>query len=233
MAVKHVEIPGVGPVTLQKRRGNRSLRVSISSIGIVKVTLPPWAPYRLAFEFAMSKRDWITKHRPIVQPINHKTPVGKAHHLVFIRNPNLSRPHSRIKDNEVIVSLPPSMAHTDLKAQALATRAAVRALKTEAEKLLPSRLEQLANKHGFSYTSVTIKRLSTRWGSCDAQNNITLNCYLMQLPWHLIDYVLIHELMHTRIMAHGQKFWTELNQYIPNLQVIRKEIRASRPLLNI
>lgn len=233
MTVKHIELPNIGKVTLQKRRGNRSLRISISSRGIVKITLPPWAPYKLAVEFAFSKRDWIIKNRPDIAPIVHQTRVGKAHHLVFVPTLHLQIPRTQVKGNQVIVSLPPGVLHTDPKIQQLANTAAVRALKAEAGQLLPPRLEQLAQQYGFSYKSVVIKRLSSRWGSCDRQMNIALNCYLMQLPWHLIDYVLIHELTHTRVMAHGPKFWAELGQYVPNLQAVRKEIRASRPALNI
>ncbi len=233
MAVKHVELPGIGTVTLQKRRGSRNLRISISPSGLVKVSLPPWAPYKMASEYAWSKREWILKNRPTLQLIADNTRVGKAHQIIFLTNSRLQRPNTRVRGNEIIISLPPAIATTDSKAQELAVKAAVKVLKIEAQQLLPGRLRQLAQDHGFSYKSVIIKRLSSRWGSCDRQGNITLNCYLMQLPWYLIDYVLLHELTHTRIMAHGPKFWAELGKYIPSLPAIRKEIRLNRPLLNL
>ncbi len=233
MAVRHVELAGIGQVTLQKRRGNRSLRLSISAHGVIRVSLPPWAPYKMAIEYALSKAEWIQKHRPVIAPLDHKTPVGKAHHLIFQHDPALLKPRTRLKANEIIISLPPTMGTNHVVAQRLATTAAIRALKIEAEQLLPTRLAQLAEKHSFYYQSVTVKRLSSRWGSCDAHNNITLNCYLMQLPWRLVDYVLLHELTHTRVMAHGPKFWDELGQYVPGLAQIRKEIRDRRPLLSI
>lgn len=219
-------------VTLQKRRGNKSLRISINSRGEVKVTLPPWAPYHMAANFALARSSWILKHRPEATPLQHKTPVGKAHHLVFLPKERISTPRSSIRGNEITVHIPQDVATTDEKVQGAAQKAIVRALKLEAESLLPGRLAQLAQKHDFDYRSVTIKRLSSRWGSCDSQKNITLNCYLMQLPWHLIDYVLLHELVHTRVMAHGARFWDELAQYIPNVSAVRKEIRQTRPAVN-
>ncbi len=233
MAVKHIELPGIGPVTLQKRRGNRSLRISITSTGIVKVSLPPWAPYRLAGEFALARREWILKHRPALKIIGHETQVGKAHHLVFQISPHLKAPRTQIKDNLVIISYPSGLSPDSPKVQQLAAKAAVRALKAEAQQLLPDRLNLLARKYGFSYRDVIIKRLASRWGSCDRDGNITLNCYLMQLPWDLIDYVLLHELTHTRIMAHGPRFWAELGQYVSDLPSTRKEIRTRRPVLNL
>ncbi len=232
MAVKRVDLPGIGIVTLQKRRGNKSLRISINSRGEVKVTLPPWAPYHMAANFALARASWITKHRPDIAPLQDKTSIGKAHHLVFLPNERISTPRTNIRGNEIVVHVPAGYDKNDKRVQGAAHKAIIRALKYEAESLLPGRLAQLAEAHGFAYKSVTIKRLSSRWGSCDSHKNITLNCYLMQLPWRLIDYVLLHELVHTRIMAHGTRFWDELAEYVPDLATIRKEIRTTRPAVN-
>jgi predicted metal-dependent hydrolase len=53
----------------------------------------------------------------------------------------------------------------------------------------------------------------------------------MQLPWHLIDYVLLHELTHTKVMRHGAPFWEELERHAPTAKLLRKEINTHRPLL--
>jgi predicted metal-dependent hydrolase len=232
MAIKRIELADIGTVTLQKRRGNRSMRISINARGAIKITLPPWAPFRLAEDYARSKEAWIRKHRPTPQVISDKVRVGKAHFLTFQINPNLTSPRGTVSANQIKISLPTGVSPTSNTAQSAAERAATRVLKLEASRLLPPRLAQLASYHNFYYASVTIKRLSSRWGSCDSHGHITLNCYLMQLPWQLIDYVLLHELTHTRIMAHGEPFWTELGRYVPNLTDVRKQMRNTRPLLN-
>jgi hypothetical protein len=89
----------------------------------------------------------------------------------------------------------------------------------------------LAQKHGFEYSSVSVKRLKGRWGSCDQHQNIVLNLYLMQLPWELIDYVLLHELTHTRILRHGPDFWAAMQRVLPNVKAIRKEMKQHQPVL--
>ena len=53
----------------------------------------------------------------------------------------------------------------------------------------------------------------------------------MQLPWHLIDYVLMHELVHTEIMQHGPVFWARLEAHMPNARNLRKEINTYQPVL--
>src|SRR5262249_1610025 len=113
-----------------------------------------------------------------------------------------------------------------------AKSAAERALRQEAEKLLPLRLSDLAKKHGFKYQSVKIKKMTSRWGSCSAHRLITLNFYLMQLPWPLIDHVLIHELVHTKHLNHSGAFWMEFESIYPGAKKARKQIHNYRPVIN-
>lgn len=115
--------------------------------------------------------------------------------------------------------------------QKAAQTASIRALKKEAGQLLPQRLRTLAMQTGFTYKSVGVKQLKSRWGSCTHQKEITLNLFLMQLPWRLIDYVLLHELTHTKVMRHGPPFWKELEKHVPRAKQLSKEIANHHPVL--
>ncbi|MEO8862696.1 MAG: YgjP-like metallopeptidase domain-containing protein [Candidatus Saccharimonadales bacterium] len=232
MAQKIIDVIGVGPVTLQKRKGSKSLRLSITSGGNVKVSIPSWTPYHAAEAFVLSKIAWINKQQASskIVPFVHGDRVGK-HHRVEFRIANVAKPAGRITKTAIVVTLPPDMLATDKAAQSCLSKAAIRALKQESSHLLPQRLDILATQHGFTYNSLAIKQLKARWGSCSSKKDIALNCYLMQLPWELIDYVLLHELVHTKIMAHGNPFWTELGEYVTNLPLKRKEIRGYQPIL--
>ncbi len=97
--------------------------------------------------------------------------------------------------------------------------------KTDAVKRLTYRLCYLAREHGFTCNSITIREQKTRWGSCSAKNNISLNIKLVQLPEALIDYVILHELVHTRIHSHSKKFWTELDRYVKNSKSMANQLR--------
>lgn len=76
---------------------------------------------------------------------------------------------------------------------------------------LIDRLNELAGKHGFAYNKVSIRNQRTRWGSCSPKNNISLNVKLASLPDELIDYVILHELVHTRVRNHSKDFWAMLD----------------------
>jgi predicted metal-dependent hydrolase len=97
--------------------------------------------------------------------------------------------------------------------------------RVEAKKKLTTRLKQLAEKHGFTSNRVFIRNQQTRWGSCSHKNNISLNVKLVVLPEELIDYVILHELVHTRIHDHSKRFWSELDKYVGNSKVIASKLR--------
>ena len=86
--------------------------------------------------------------------------------------------------------------------------------RNKARKKLVGRLNELSEQHGFSYNKVFMRNQKTRWGSCSAKNNISLNMKLIRLPDEMIDYVLLHELVHTRIKNHTNEFWTELSRLV-------------------
>jgi len=72
----------------------------------------------------------------------------------------------------------------------------------------------LSQEYNFSFKSVRITSARTRWGSCSHNNNINVSYYIMQLPFHLIDFVLIHELCHTVHKNHGKEFHELLNKCV-------------------
>jgi predicted metal-dependent hydrolase len=94
----------------------------------------------------------------------------------------------------------------------------------QARSLLIQRVEKLARLYGYSYNRIYIRRQRTRWGSCSAKNNISLNIRLAGLPDMLRDYVILHELLHTRIKGHGKVFWQELNKHVGDARGIRKRL---------
>lgn len=230
MATKQVELEGIGTVSIYKRRGARSVRLSIAADNKIRVTIPSWAPFKMGVEFARTKQAWIQLKQQPATRLDDGQQIGKAHRIRFVATTGL-KPNSRIRGTEIFIGLPQGFDSGLPEVQDIAKRAAIRALKAEAESLLPQRIATLAKEHGFTYRSVTIKQMKGRWGSCSQYKDIVFNCYLMQLPWELIDYVIMHELVHTKIMAHGEPFWTEVAKYVSHLQKIRKIMRTHQPAL--
>ena len=105
----------------------------------------------------------------------------------------------------------------------------VKKLRERAKRYLPKRLFVLAKEFGFSYDRVRLSHASTRWGSCSSSGTISLNIGLMKLPEVLIDYVLIHELAHTREMNHSVKFWEIVEGCDRDYKRHRKALKMFNP----
>ena len=94
-----------------------------------------------------------------------------------------------------------------------------------ARKILCRRIGELAQLHNFVYNRVSIRKQKTRWGSCSTKNNINLNANLLHLPPELMDYVLLHELVHTRVKNHSKDFWDELETIVPNARQVDRRLK--------
>jgi len=94
------------------------------------------------------------------------------------------------------------------------------ALKTRARTVLAPRLAELAQQHGFTYRRVAIRGQRTLWGSYSSSGTLSLNYKLLFLPADVVDYVLLHELTHTRHLDHSPAFWQLLETVQPGARTL-------------
>ncbi|MDH3344711.1 MAG: M48 family metallopeptidase, partial [Desulfobacteraceae bacterium] len=80
-------------------------------------------------------------------------------------------------------------------------------------------------KHGFKYNRVFIRNQKTRWGSCSSKDNISLNVKLVRLPEKLMDYIILHELVHTRVKNHGKKYYAVLDRIVGDRKSLDRELK--------
>jgi predicted metal-dependent hydrolase len=97
--------------------------------------------------------------------------------------------------------------------------------RVKAEEKLTPRLRQLAAKTGFMYADLKIRTMEKSWGSCTATNTILLNPEVVKLPYSLIDYVIMHELCHTKVKDHSKEFWAELSKHVANWKELDARIQ--------
>jgi predicted metal-dependent hydrolase len=95
----------------------------------------------------------------------------------------------------------------------------------EAKEILITRLNDLTDKTGFNYEKVFVRNQKARWGSCSDKNNISLNIKLVKLPDELIDYVILHELVHTKIKSHSNAFWAELDKHVSDAKGLHRRLK--------
>ncbi len=81
-----------------------------------------------------------------------------------------------------------------------------------------ARVRMLTPRVGASPSAVTVRDLSYRWGSCSRSGAISFHWKLFQLPVRLVDYVILHELVHLVEPHHGPGFYTRLERALPDWQ---------------
>jgi len=225
----------LGQVRYIKKSGIRTLRITLRHFNGVRVTVPSRVSLRDAEAFVQSKRAWIKKHIEKIREQEQMLTVFAADkryktkfHSIRIAEQQKNKGKLVINNGKAVIYLPGGMNIKTDEAQQYARKLIEEVWRHEAKNYLPERVARLAGKYGFSYGKVFIRNTKTRWGSCSSANNINLNVHLMRLPGHLIDYVILHELNHTRHKNHGKEFWNTLDQITGNAKGLSKEIREYR-----
>lgn len=198
---------GIGDVNYARSSRARNLSIRINQQGEVRVTIPRFVSQKRAERFFISKEQWVR------QRLNGFK-LKDCRKLLPADGGSF-----QIRGKEYTVQL--QRGDEDVEAVIW------RLLHKEAGRYLPGRVSELSEKHGFKITGLKIRRMKTRWGSCTARNSINLNSWLVMLPEHLSDYVILHELVHTRVPDHSKRFWDELDSVTGGVsKILRTELRS-------
>jgi len=187
-------------------------------------------PYSTAITFIESKKSWIRKHLVKQVEIGHGSYIGKMHQISVSKH-NKADVKTRVSNNVIYISIPSGSRVSDQTVQEKIRKAAHRALKIELQSIIIPRLQDISYEFSLPFNDVHVKTMKSRWGSCDSKRNITLNTYLPQLDWELINYVLTHELVHTIEMNHSAAFWKKVGEIIPEYKELRKRLKTMHPLV--
>jgi predicted metal-dependent hydrolase len=96
-----------------------------------------------------------------------------------------------------------------------AEQAFIRWYKAQALEVLSGRLQAFAGKYGFTYQKIRISSARTRWGSCSSRGTLSFTYRLVMAPPEVVDYVVIHELVHTQVKNHSKTFWGLVGKILP------------------
>jgi predicted metal-dependent hydrolase len=134
-----------------------------------------------------------------------------------------------LKEGILHIACPQAIRFEEDRVQRILKDLLEKALRYEAKRILPQRLHTLAEQYSFSYSAVKINNSKSRWGSCSSTGSINLSLSLMILPDKLIDYVLLHELCHTKEMNHSVRFWQLMDTVTANkAKQLRGELKNYR-----
>ena len=221
-----------GKIPFVVRRSARNITMRVKEDGL-HVTTPPYRSITALLEaiapFRERLRNVCSEVKP--KPFDLNFSIEAECFRLKLETSPLKNFTVSMRDETVVIACPAHADFTTDRVQTLVKNAVMRAMRKKAEEYLPPLVQYWSSLFDLPYNKVTISKARSRWGSCSSKRDISLSFYLMLLPAHLMDYVILHELAHTREMNHGPKFWELLNQLTDGKALaLRKELRMHRPV---
>lgn len=221
-----------GKIHFVVRRSARNITMRVKEDGL-HVTTPPYRSITALLEaiapFRERLRNVCSEVKP--KPFDLNFSIEAECFRLKLETSPLKNFTVSMRDETVVIACPAHADFTTDRVQTLVKNAVMRAMRKKAEEYLPPLVQYWSSLFDLPYNKVMISKARSRWGSCSSKRDISLSFYLMLLPAHLMDYVILHELAHTREMNHGSKFWELLNQLTDGKALaLRKELRMHRPV---
>jgi predicted metal-dependent hydrolase len=205
--------------SLKRSKRAKFIRLHISSEKGLEAVLPLRATLNELERFIKAKESWIQKNIHLLTNRKERYNYLGRRVVVFNQYDLFRKTNSYFyKNGKLIISTPINSKHETLSLFH-------EWLYDTAKVYLPRRTKQIADSNNFEYSKVRVKRQKTRWGSCSSNGNLNFNFKLLKLRKELIDYVIVHELCHLKEMNHSPRFWSLVEEIIPNYKELRKELR--------
>ncbi|MCU0342458.1 MAG: M48 family metallopeptidase [Ignavibacterium sp.] len=235
MTEKTIHFDGLGAILFRHSSRARHLSISVRPFAGVRVSIPIGMSYNNAIRLVTEKKVWIKKHidrmkdfEKLQTIFDENSGYCTKHHILYLIKADRKNISVRISKEKINVVYPMDLIPDSNEVQTSIRKGIERALKVEAKQFLPDKVRNLAVKFEFNYNKLTLKNIKSRWGSCSRKNNINLSIHLMRLPDHLIDYVILHELVHTVHHNHSKRFWAMLDKVSGGARVLDKELGKYR-----
>lgn len=220
-----------GTIPLRRSAKATHVRIRVAPDGRLRGSMPLYAPLFLAKQLVKSSRPQLRAMLREQHADTVFTPgmqIGKSHTLIIQTTNRQTAKVTRV-NQQIVAEIPEGISYTEQAIQRKIRDTVIEALRIEAKSYLPKRLAYLASQFAYSYERVRFSHAGSRWGSCSTSGTISLNIALMKLPFELIDYVIVHELSHTKHMNHSDEFWREVSIGDPEYKKHRAALKKESP----
>lgn len=220
----------------------RTTSIRISSEGNVIVRAPSWVPHREIERFVQLKSGWIKKQldrffnfpKPQTKNFIHGEShpfFGKDYPLLVDHLPYINRCRLKFIDDAFRAVVPESHSHVRQKKEL--KELMLRLYLEHGKKIINEKVFNYAKVLGVTYNRITLKKVSSIWGSCSRQNNLNFNRKLVMAPHPVVDYVVIHEVCHLVHHHHRKDFWSLVKSLCPNYKDHIHWLKQNHYLLTI
>lgn len=209
------------------RTKRKTLALIVKPDGSLVVRAPLRTPERSIWEFIENHADWIEKKKAEVLAALPPAPRRYVPGELYLY---LGNPYSL----EIVrgQKTPLVLEETFKLGEASQNNAHVvfeRWYRAQARQILNDRVNLYANQHSFQFQKIGITSARTRWGSCSPNGSLNFSWRLIMAPIESIDYVVVHELVHTIFHNHSRRFWKKVEKIMPDYKERRKWLRQNGP----
>jgi predicted metal-dependent hydrolase len=203
------------PIDRLVRSRRRTVAIVVESDGRLTVRAPQYMAEAKIHVFVESHAAWIVKNQVRARAATPVTPKRYAEGGQF-QYLGKSYPLTILPRQSPALTFDGQAFRLAKSALPKAETAFVRWYKEQAKRLLSERVASLARKHSFYYEKIRISSARTRWGSCSSSGTLSFTYRLLMAPPEVVDYVALHELVHTQVKNHSKTFWTRLAVLMPD-----------------
>jgi len=218
-------------IDIRTSKKARRLRL-VSGINGVEAIVPPnYRPDELQ-SFVSAKRDWIIKTSRYYCRLRERCGGNEPRTIYFFG----SKYHFHVvKDTKTSVVISDTMKVITFH---MADRRRYKEemqewYKEQIGRVIAERLPSLAGRLNMKFGKVSIKSQKSRWASCSRKGNLNFNLLLAAAPPEVIDYVIIHELMHLIEMDHSRRFWQLVKEADPDYEKHKEWLAVYSPVIRI
>jgi hypothetical protein len=193
------------------QREVKHARLRVSEDGCIRVIIPEGFTENDVAALLKKKQSWIDRNLKFFAGMSS---IHLQRNQILLYGNRYSYFYDSTFENKIIVD----HEHKTIRAKRnlLDKEVQQQWLTNVARKHLTARTEELAVKLKFNYNKLFIRNQRKKWGNCSKEKNISFNWRLIKAPLFVIDYLIVHELLHTVMMSHTHKFWTMLKSYYPD-----------------
>jgi predicted metal-dependent hydrolase len=211
----------------------RYAKLQIRPFGGLEVVIPPRFPRAQIPRLVEKHADWARRQLALQAGLRHSIELPGQLNLAFddSRTPVIYTCNSLEFNYDLFAARSTRGIFIDADTQAGQIRQLQAWIRRRAREQLPPLLNELSAKTGLEFDRLGIRSQKTRWGSCSARGHISLNDQLLFLPAPAVEYLMIHELCHTRYLNHSASFWALVKHHCPDFEKQEKFLRRSRDLV--
>ena len=211
------------------RSRRKTLAITIDSFGRIIVRAPYACAQGRIFSFLQEKESWILRKKSEREGAGIRLPADNLHGYTLTL---LGKPCRIFVTDTAKVTYERETGYIFLPDKNPKERL-VRWLKDNAKRILCEVTKEQAKKMGTGYRSVSVNSAKSHWGVCSGENAIRYSFRLIYAPKEVIEYVVVHELAHTKHKNHSKAFWSEVARYVPDWKVKRNWLKRNSGLMDV